>query len=60
MCCHDPMGRHWANEPDTCCHVHAEDLPSNTTLEQSTNFEEFVPPGWTAQVEPEQEEATDG
>lgn len=51
MCCHELNGAHRQGEPITCCHVHAEDLP--------TNFVKVTEPegiGWTAQSPENKEE----
>lgn len=46
-CCHPTSGPHGKGEPQTCCHVHVEDLPSNQANQQG---EAPLPPeGWTAQ-----------
>jgi hypothetical protein len=54
MCCHPVDGVHGKGEPDTCCHVHAEDAPSNL---DENDFQKYdsdgwvsVADGWTAQT----------
>jgi hypothetical protein len=45
-CCHPTGGPHGRGEPQTCCHVHAEDLASNR---EGQRGEPVQPPtGWTA------------
>lgn len=46
-CCHPLDGKHTPNEPSSCCHVHAENLPAN----RATNVGEPDEPerAWTAQ-----------
>lgn len=55
MCCH-PLNDHRRGEPDTCCHVHAEDLPSNgggvaprVFLDNLDGMPVTKPDGWTVQ-----------
>jgi len=46
-CCHPTGGPHGKGEPETCCHVHVEDLPSNRANQQGEP--PLLPDGWTAQ-----------
>jgi hypothetical protein len=46
-CCHPTGGPHGRGEPDTCCHIHVEDLPSNRRAQQGETPQ--PPTGWTAQ-----------
>lgn len=55
-CCHDPMGNtHWKGEPETCCHSHIENMPSNHAQRGEV---EHVPTGWTAQAQARVDELT--
>lgn len=55
-CCHPTGGPHGKGEPNTCCHIHVEDLPSNRRAQQGEPKQ--PPTGWTAQEQHLEDELT--
>jgi hypothetical protein len=47
-CCHNPQGRHYEDEPDTCCHSHVLKKEPTEGIPEEW-FEETR--GWTTQIQ---------